>query len=112
MTIDPPLAGHIDSKRMEQLFAPRSIALVGASDNSDWSRYTYNNLRAGEFRGEIYCVNPGRETVHGEKAYPSLKSLPGKVDLAYVLVGTDAVLPVMADAADAGVTNLVIIAAG
>src|SRR5258707_11079243 len=84
----------IDLQRMERLFAPRSIAIVGASDDSGWSRSTYANLRAGAFPGEIYCVNPRRETVHGQRAYPSLGSLPETVDLAYVLVGTDAVMPV------------------
>src|SRR5258708_37726836 len=97
---------------MERLFAPRSIAIVGASDDSGWSRSTYANLRAGAFPGEIYCVNPRRETVHGQQAYPSLGSLPETEDLAYVLVGTDAVMPVMAQAADAGVANLAVVAAG
>ena len=110
MTEDRP--PRIDPQRMERLFAPRSIAIVGASDDSGWSRYTYANLRAGGFSGEIYCVNPRRETAHGQRAYPSLGSLPETVDLAYVLVGTNAVLPVMAQAADAGIVNLVVIAAG
>ena len=102
----------IDPPRLERLFAPRSIAIVGASDDSGWSRYTYANLRAGGFPGEIYSVNPRRETAHGQRAYPDLGSLPETVDLAYVLVGTDAVLPVMAQAAEAGVANLAIVAAG
>ena len=102
----------IDPQRMERLFAPRSVAIVGASDESGWSRCTFGNLRAGGFPGEVYCVNPRRETVHGQRAYPSLGSLPETVDLAYVLVGTDAVLPVMAQAADAGVANLAVVAAG
>ena len=102
----------IDPHRLERLFAPRSIAIVGASDDSGWSRYTYGNLRSGGFPGEVYCVNPRRETAHGQRAYPDLGSLPETVDLAYVLVGTDAVLPVMAQAAEAGVANLAVVAAG
>ena len=112
MTEDRAPAGRIDAKRMEQLFAPRSIAIVGASDNSGWSRYTYANLKAGGFPGQVYCVNPGRETAHGQPTYPDLGSLPETVDLAYVLVNTDAVLPVMAQAAEAGVANLAVVAAG
>ena len=112
MTEDRTPAGRIDAKRMEQLFAPGNIAIVGASDNSGWSRSTYANLIAGEFPGEIYCVNPGRETAHGQRTYPSLGSLPETVDLAYVLVNTDAVMPVMKQAADAGVANLAVVAAG
>jgi acetate---CoA ligase (ADP-forming) len=102
----------IDPQRLERLFAPRSIAIVGASDDSGWSRYTYANLRSGGFPGQIYCVNPRRESAHGQRTYPDLGSLPETVDLAYVLVGTDAVLPVMVQAADAGVANLAVVAAG
>jgi acyl-CoA synthetase (NDP forming) len=73
---------------------------------------TYSNLRTGAFPGELYCVNPRREIVHGQKSFPDLSSLPEKVELAYVLVGTEAVMPVMEEAAAVGVENLAIIAAG
>jgi acetate---CoA ligase (ADP-forming) len=102
----------VSASRLKTFFAPRSIAIVGASDNSGWSRNTFGNLRTGDFKGDIYAVNPRRDFVHGQKSYASLSALPEPVDLAYVLVGTDGVLPVMEDAASAGITNLAIIAAG
>jgi acyl-CoA synthetase (NDP forming) len=112
MATDPAPSLRITPARMESLFAPRSIAIVGASDSSLRSQTTFENLTRGEFAGEVYCVNPRREVVHGQKAYPSLLSLPEPVDLAYLVVGRDAVPSVMADAAEAGVNNLAVIAAG
>jgi acyl-CoA synthetase (NDP forming) len=98
--------------RLAAFFAPVSIALVGASDNSGWSRSTYENLRRGEFPGRIYCVNSHQARVHGRKTYSDLSSIPERVDLAYVLVGTERVLSVMAEAAELGIRNLEVVAAG
>jgi acetate---CoA ligase (ADP-forming) len=97
---------------LRRLFAPRGIAMVGASDGSDWSRRTFANLRTGGYAGAVHCVNPRRDTVHGAPAYPSLSAVPGPVDLAYVLVGTDAVPAVLDEAAACGIGHLVVIAAG
>jgi acyl-CoA synthetase (NDP forming) len=102
----------ITAARMRGLFEPRSIALVGASDNSVRSHATLDNLARGGFAGEVYLVNPRRDTAHGRKTYPSLTSLPETVDLAYLIVGRDSVPTVMADAAEAGIVNLATISAG
>ena len=67
--------------RLAGLFAPRSIALVGATDKSGWSVNTLANVRASGFPGEVHLVNPRGGTVHGEQAYRSLSDLPGPVDL-------------------------------
>ncbi len=56
---------HVSPEQLRQFFRPRSIALVGATDNSRWSIYTYENLINYSFPGAIYLVNPNREVVHG-----------------------------------------------
>ncbi|MWA05994.1 CoA-binding protein [Actinomadura sp. LD22] len=94
------------------LFNPESIALVGASDKSGWSVSTFGNLRAHGFGGPVHLVNPRGGHVHGHPAYPSLAELPGPVDLAYVMVPTPAVLPVLRDGAAAGIRNYVVLTAG
>jgi acyl-CoA synthetase (NDP forming) len=97
---------------LRALFHPRSIALVGASDNSGWSQGTFANLRDHGFGGPVYLVNRRAGVVHGEKAYPALGAVPGPVDLAYVMVPTDAVLPVLRDGADAGIRAYVVLTSG
>lgn len=98
-----PLAG---------LFAPRSIALVGATDKSGWSVNTFANLRATGFRGTVHLVSPRGGTVHGEPAVRSLAELPEPVDLAYVMVPTSAVLDVLREGADRGIRNYVVLTSG
>ncbi|QKG21625.1 acetate--CoA ligase family protein [Actinomadura verrucosospora] len=94
------------------LFNPGSIALVGASEKSGWSLSTFGNLRAHGFAGPVHLVNPRGGLVHGQPAYPSLAELPGPVDLAYVMVPTRAVLPVLREGAAAGIRNHVVLTAG
>jgi acetate---CoA ligase (ADP-forming) len=98
--------------RLRALFHPRSIALIGASDNSGWSLGTFNNLRDHGFPGRVHLVNHRAEQVHGEKAYRALKAVPEPVDLAYVMVPTGAVLPVLREGADLGIGTYVILTAG
>ncbi|HEX4258603.1 MAG TPA: acetate--CoA ligase family protein [Streptosporangiaceae bacterium] len=97
---------------LRELFSPRAIALVGATDKSGWSVNTHLNLRVHEFGGPVYLVNPRTEVVHGERAHRSLSELPGPVDLAYVMVPTAAVLDVLTEGAEAGIRAFVILTAG
>jgi acetate---CoA ligase (ADP-forming) len=97
---------------LRALFHPRSIALVGASDNSGWSVGTFANLRGHGFGGPVHLVNPRTGQVHGEKAYPSLAAVPGPVDLAFVMVPTGAVLSVLREGADLGIRAYVVLTSG
>ena len=76
----------------EALLAPRRIALIGAS--ADAARLTarpQRYLRRHGFTGEILPVNPRATEVLGERAYASLADIPGEVDFAYILLGTEQV---------------------
>lgn len=103
---------HVSPEQLRQFFRPRSIALVGATDNSRWSIYTYENLRNYSFPGAIYLVNPNREIVHGQQAYKTLRDLPEVVDLAFVMVSTPRVLSIIQEAAELGTKNFVILTSG
>jgi acyl-CoA synthetase (NDP forming) len=103
---------HVSTEQLRRLFRPRSIALVGATDNSRWSLYTYENLKRYNFPGAIYLVNPNRAVVHGEQAYKALHDLPEVVDLAFVMVSTPRVLPILQEAAKQGTKNFVILTSG
>lgn len=103
---------HIPVERLQSFFKPRSIVLVGATDNSRWSIYTYDNLKNFAFPGSIYLVNPNHEIVHGQRTLKSLRELPEPVDLAYIMVSTQRVLPLVAEAAEMGIRNFVVLTAG
>ncbi|QFG21644.1 acetate--CoA ligase family protein [Actinomadura sp. WMMB 499] len=95
---------------LRELFTPKSIALIGATDRSRWSQFTHQNLR--DFDGPVYRINPHGGTVHGGPAYRSVAEVPGPVDLAYVMVPTKAVLPVLRECAAAGVRAAAVLTAG
>ena len=71
------------------LLAPRRIALIGASaDPARIPARAQRYLRRHGFTGALYPVNPRAETVQGEPAYPDLDAIPGEIDFAYILTGS------------------------
>jgi acyl-CoA synthetase (NDP forming) len=102
----------VSPARLDAFFSPRSVALVGATDKSGWSLAAFNNLTQYEFPGEFYLVNPRGIEVHGTQSYKSLLDIPGDVDLAYLMVPTQVVLPIMEEVAKKGIKNVIVLAAG
>ena len=97
----------------QPLLAPRSVALIGQSnDAGKTAGRPLNYLRRAGFAGKIYCVNARRDTVLGERAYPSVAALPEAPDHAYILVPTEAVIAAVAECGRAGVKIATILAAG
>jgi acyl-CoA synthetase (NDP forming) len=58
--------------RLSRLFAPASMAIVGASA---WSSTAFANWQAHSGGRPVYLVNPRHATVHGERAYLSLADI-------------------------------------
>jgi acetate---CoA ligase (ADP-forming) len=106
----PLASGHHGQVR--QLFNPRSVALIGATDKSRWSWSIFGNLKLHGFAGPVYLVNPRGVPVHGQESCTSVADLPGPVDLAFVMVPTSAVLSVLAEVADAGIPSVVLLTSG
>jgi acetate---CoA ligase (ADP-forming) len=102
----------LTAQRLAEFFAPRSLAVVGASDTSGWSRFVAAAAQAVGFSGPLIPVHPVHKTVFGTATVPSLRDLPEPADLAFVLVPTAAVPGVIEDAAVAGVRNVIVLASG
>jgi acetate---CoA ligase (ADP-forming) len=98
--------------RLREFFAPRSVAVVGASDTSGWTRFVVAGAKAVGFGGPLIPVHPVHETVFGQPTVPSLRDLAEPVDLAFIMVPADAVESVLDDAAAVGVRNAIVLAAG
>lgn len=97
----------------DALLAPRRIALIGAS--ADAERLTarpQRYLRRHGFGGELFPVNPRGGEVLGERAYRSLDAVPGALDFAYILLGTEAVEAQVAACAARGIPVACILADG
>jgi len=76
----------------QALFEPRSIALVGASgDATKNTSRPQRYLRKHGYTGRIIPINPGRDEIFGEKAYPDVTAVPGDIDHAFIMVPAKAV---------------------
>ena len=97
----------------QALLSPRSIALVGASDDtSKTAGRPLQFLRQAGFAGAIYPVNPRRALVQGEKAWAALADLPEVPEHVFVLSGTDSVLETVAECGRLGVKVVTVLASG
>jgi len=71
----------------QALFAPRAVALVGASgDAAKNTARPQRYLKKHGYGGRVFPVNPSRAEVFGDKAYPRVADLPEPVDHAYILI--------------------------
>lgn len=95
-----------------QLLNPRSIAIVGASDKVGPGFNAWNALRHVGFSGTVHLVNPRRDTLLGQTAYPSLSEVPGPVDAVFVAVQAEAVAGVARAAVAKGAGALVVLSSG
>ncbi len=102
----------ITPDRLAEFFAPRNIALVGASESSGWSRFIVAASSAIGFGGQLLPVHPRHQRIFGRPAARSLTDLAEPADLAFILAPTEAVAGVIEDAAAAGVRNAVVLASG
>jgi acyl-CoA synthetase (NDP forming) len=80
---------------LSPLLKPRSIAIIGASDNKGRIGGVPVDLLKRAGFAKIYPVNPKNETVQGLAAYKDIESVPEVVDLAIVAVSADATLPML-----------------
>jgi acyl-CoA synthetase (NDP forming) len=97
----------------QALFTPRGIALIGVTnDPTRLSGGPLHYLRKHGYAGPVYPVTPHRDTVQGERTWPSLAALPGPVDHAYILLNTDDALAAVEACATAGVRVVTLLAGG
>ncbi|NIM89395.1 MAG: hypothetical protein GTO17_00420 [Candidatus Aminicenantes bacterium] len=98
---------------LDTLFNPRSIAVVGASQDPEKLGYIlHKNVIDYKYKGKVYPVNPKIDTILGQKAYPRISSIPEKVDLALLSIPSHLVLPVVQECGECGVKSLVILSSG
>lgn len=102
-----------ERKALHPLFAPASIAVVGAGHRpGSVGHEVLCNLLEHGFTGPVYPVNPHADQIAGVRAYPRLSAVPHPVDLAVIAVPAPDVAEVLAEAGAAGVDAAVVLSAG
>ncbi|MFU8855531.1 MAG: GNAT family N-acetyltransferase [Deferrisomatales bacterium] len=103
----------MSTRNLERLFAPRSVAVVGATPREGTVGHAIlRNLAEGGFSGPIHPVNPRYPEILGLPCSPSLSAIPGGVDLAVVAVPIGGVPDVLTEAGATGVGAAIVVSAG
>lgn len=98
---------------LQVFFAPRSVAVIGATDREgSVGRTVLWNLVTNPFGGTVFPVNAKRGSVLGIKCYPEVGAIPEPVDLAVVVTPAPGVPEVVRECAKAGVRGAIVISAG
>ena len=110
MAASAPLTG---AALADALLRPRSVALVGVSDDqSKPAARPLQFLRRSGFAGAVYPINPKRDLVQGERAWPSLAALPEVPEHAFVMTATEHVVGTVRECARLGVKVVTVLAGG
>jgi len=99
--------------RLDKLFAPRSIAVVGGSPRATSpGRAVIANLKAAGFEGPLAVVNPRYPELEGIRTVPSLMALQQAPDLVVIAAPATEVPAIIAQAGERGTPSAIIITAG
>ena len=99
-------------RNLERMFAPRSVALIGASGKErSIGGLAARNLIAGGFKGPLWLVNPKHSELYGQAVFPSVEALPEAPDLAVIATPPATVPSLIADLARRGAGAAVVITA-
>ena len=98
---------------LDMFFNPRSIAIIGASENPQKLGHgVLANLIESGFGGGIYPINPKSEEILGLKCYRSVLDIPGPVELVVIVVPARFVPAVLEESGQKGAKGAIVISAG
>lgn len=103
----------IDFKSLYNIFYPETIAFIGASAvPGKWGHLLPTNAYAGEFKGEIFLINPKGGTIMGRKVYKTIDDLENDVDLAVVTLPAGRVMDLIPALKKKNVKGMMLITSG
>ncbi len=94
-------------------FAPKSVAIVGASEREDsvGQRLLLNMQEAG-FKGRLYPVNNKHDELLGLKAYRDIDAIPETLELVVIATPAATVPGIVRQCGEKAVSSIIIISAG
>jgi acyl-CoA synthetase (NDP forming)/GNAT superfamily N-acetyltransferase len=104
---------HADVASLRHVFAPKSVAVIGASRRPGTvGRAIWDNIRGAGYAGRLYAVNPHAGQLGGEPCLASVADLPEHTDLAVIAVPPAAVLDTAEQCGRRGVHAVVVVTSG
>ncbi len=100
----------VPEPNFDLLFNPKSIALIGASNNiGKWGAIIFLNILLGGYPGRLYPVNPKEEKILGHKAYGRVTQISDPVDLAIIAIPAHLTMESVQDCIRKGVRMAIVI---
>ena len=98
---------------MKNFMEPETVALIGISRKSGPGSFNLmeNMIRFG-FSGKIFPVNPHSKEILGRKAYPNIRAVNEKIDLAVISTPRETTLEILQDCVAAGVKAAIVVNQG
>src|SRR5438034_661636 len=113
MTAQPPETRDLGpGTRLDRMFRPRSVAVVGASTNPSFESGILKNLLRFGYEGPVAAVNPRYESVLGAPCYPSVLEVPDPLDLVVIGVANAHLPGILEQCERKGVGALDIVSSG
>ena len=100
------------NKVMRNFFEPRSVAIIGATEDTRYGRRMIENLVGSKLQGKVFPVNPKRSEIMGLPCFKSVTDIQEEVDLAIIVIPARAVLTAIRECAEKGIRAVIIISAG
>jgi acetyltransferase len=98
---------------LNPLFAPKSVAVFGASDRVDAvGQIVFQNMLQGGFKGKLYPINAKNAEVQGQRAYTSIAEINEPIELVVIATPPESVPGIIEECGLHGVKAAVIITAG
>ena len=98
---------------LSSLFAPKSVAVIGASRRDGTLGKMFLDALVGmNYKGTIYPINPKADQLNGIKCYPEITCVPETPDLAIILLPKEKVYSAVEAIAQKKIKNIVVISAG
>ena len=98
---------------MKNFMEPQSVALIGVSRKSGPGSFNHmeNMLNSG-FRGKIFPVNPSTREILGARAYPNVRAVDAKIDLAVISTPRETTIDILRDCIAADIKAVIIVNQG
>ncbi|HLW47189.1 MAG TPA: acetate--CoA ligase family protein [bacterium] len=113
MTTRPATSAAAARATVRDILHPDSVAVLGASENvAKFGGRIMHYLVKHGFPGLLVPINPGRAHVFDRPCYGRIGEAPGPVDVAILAVPPGAVVPSVAECAEAGVRCCVVMTTG
>ena len=94
------------------MFRPRSVAVVGASQNPSFVSGILKNLLRYGYEGSVAAVNPKYDKILEAPCYPSVADVPGPLDLVVVGVANRFIPSILDQCEKKGVGAVEIVSSG